>query len=81
MQDHRTLGDSQHIKMKDVFKDVYKKQGLKGFYAGLRPDLLRILPSNAIVFMVYEFIKRKIKITDSIISHWYFLLLLLSRFI
>jgi hypothetical protein len=48
--------------MTDVFKDVYQKHGMKGFYAGLKPDLLRLLPSNTIVFLVYEFMKRKIKI-------------------
>lgn len=51
--------------MSSVFEDVYKKYGIKGFYAGLKPDLLRLLPSNTIVFLVYEFMKRKIKIGNS----------------
>lgn len=49
--------------MNEVFKDVYNKHGLKGFYAGVKPDLLRLIPSNTIVFLVYEFMKRKIKIS------------------
>jgi hypothetical protein len=71
MQDSRSTGDSQHVSIKDVFKDVYQKRGIKGFYAGLRPDLLRILPSNTIVFVVYELIKRRINIADTL-SDWYF---------
>jgi hypothetical protein len=35
---------------------------MKGFYAGLKPDLVRLLPSNTIVFIVYEYMKRKIKV-------------------
>lgn len=66
MQDSRSTGDSQHVSIKDVFKDVYEKRGIKGFYAGLRPDLLRILPSNTIVFVVYELIKRRINIADTL---------------
>jgi hypothetical protein len=54
------------VSIKDVFKDVYQKRGIKGFYAGLRPDLLRILPSNTIVFVVYELIKRRINIADTL---------------
>lgn len=62
MQDHRTVGNQDLIKMSDVFRDVVNKHGMKGFYAGLGPDLLRLIPSNTIVFLVYEFMKRKIKI-------------------
>lgn len=62
MQDHRTVGNQEMIRMTDVFRDVIKKQGFKGFYAGLGPDLLRLIPSNTIVFMVYEFMKRKIRV-------------------
>lgn len=32
---------------------VYRKKGIQGFYAGLKPDLLRLIPSNSIVFLVY----------------------------
>lgn len=45
-----------------MLQDVYNKKGIKGFYAGLKPDLLRLLPSNSIVFIVYEFMKRHIHI-------------------
>ena len=43
-----------------VMKYVYKERGLKGFYGGLKPDLIRLLPSNTIVFVVYEYMKRKL---------------------
>jgi solute carrier family 25 folate transporter 32 len=53
MQDYRTAENERLISMIEVFQDIYKKQGIKGFYAGIKPDLLRLLPSNTIVFLVY----------------------------
>lgn len=65
MQDHRSAGDGELIRMTEVFRDIYQKKGTEGFYAGLKPDLLRLVPSNAIVFLVYEFMKRHIQINIS----------------
>jgi hypothetical protein len=53
MQDHRGSNSGDISSMINVCKDVYHKQGIQGFYAGLKPDLLRLLPSNTIVFLVY----------------------------
>lgn len=46
--------------MVPVVKKIFNQFGVRGFYLGLKPDLIRILPSNAIVFVVYEFIKKHI---------------------
>lgn len=56
MQDDR--GSDRNLKA--VLKKIYREFGIKGFYLGLKPDLIRILPSNAIVFVVYEFMKRQL---------------------
>ena len=37
-----------------IAKHIWKENGLRGFYSGLRVDLLRLIPSNAILFVVYE---------------------------
>ena len=39
---------------RNIVKHIYSRNGLIGFYAGLKPDLIRLVPSNAIVFIVYE---------------------------
>lgn len=57
MQDHRTNEQMGFWKVCDY---IYKERGLKGFYGGLKPDLIRLLPSNTIVFVVYEYMKRKL---------------------
>lgn len=53
MQDHRSTPTKQSLTFKETFQSVYRKKGILGFYAGLKPDLLRLLPSNSIVFLVY----------------------------
>ena len=44
-----------------IFKHIYNERGIQGFYAGLKPDLIRLLPSNTIVFIVYEYLRRTIQ--------------------
>lgn len=56
MQDDRTSTNN----FMEVLKKIYKQHGIKGFYLGLKPDLVRILPSNAIIFVVYEFMKKQL---------------------
>ena len=38
----------------DVVKQVAAKEGLRGFYKGLGPNVLRVLPSTCVTFVVYE---------------------------
>ncbi|KII93893.1 hypothetical protein PLICRDRAFT_694977 [Plicaturopsis crispa FD-325 SS-3] len=37
-----------------VTREIFHRDGLKGFYRGLAPTLLRAFPSNACAFFVYE---------------------------
>lgn len=39
---------------RDVVRQVWKKEGLAGFYKGLGPNLFRVLPSTCVTFLVYE---------------------------
>lgn len=42
---------------RDVIAQVWKREGLAGFYKGLGPNLLRVLPSTWVTFLVYEKMK------------------------
>ena len=42
----------------NIFRHIWKENGLIGFYAGIKPDLIRLIPSNAILFIVYESMKK-----------------------
>ena len=40
--------------MIDTFIKIYKNEGIKGFYKGLSPLLLKIFPSSGVFFLFYE---------------------------
>ncbi len=45
----------------DVVKRVWKEEGLLGYYKGLGPNLVRVLPSTMVTFGVYEGIMKLFK--------------------
>lgn len=46
--------DKKKMSMTKLIKNIYRAQGISGFYGGFRINLLRILPNNAIMFTSYE---------------------------
>jgi solute carrier family 25 phosphate transporter 23/24/25/41 len=53
---------SHYNGMIDAFRGIWKKEGIRGFYRGLWPNYLKVVPSIAITFLVYEQLKRLFKI-------------------
>ncbi len=53
MQNERNY-DKKNMSMFKLIKNIYKIQGISGFYGGFFINLLRILPNNAIMFASYE---------------------------
>lgn len=39
---------------RDVVGKVWRREGVRGFYKGLGPNLLRVVPSSCVTFLVYE---------------------------
>lgn len=39
---------------RDAVTQIWKQEGLRGFYRGLGPNLVRVLPSTWVTFLVYE---------------------------
>lgn len=35
-----------------------QEEGFKGLYSGLKFDLIKVLPSNAIIFVTYEYLRK-----------------------
>ncbi|XP_028761133.1 calcium-binding mitochondrial carrier protein SCaMC-3 [Neltuma alba] len=58
MQAQRPKGDSAYGGMGDVFKRTFKHEGFRGFYKGIFPNLLKVVPSASITYMVYEYMKK-----------------------
>ena len=38
----------------DCITKILRLEGIKGFYKGLSPNLLRVVPATMITFVVYE---------------------------
>jgi Mitochondrial carrier protein len=55
---------SPHVDSKsfsETFMKIYRAQGIRGLYAGLTPTMIRAAPSNAAIFLVYEWSIKHIK--------------------
>ena len=52
-QDVRSF-DKHSKRLSQVIKRTYKQEGLKAFYKGFSLNLIRMLPQNALLFLVYE---------------------------
>lgn len=40
--------------MIDTFAKIYKNEGIKGFYKGITPSVIKIFPTSGLFFLVYE---------------------------
>lgn len=47
---------------RDLIAQIWRREGFKGFYKGLGPNLLRVLPNTWVTFLVYE--KTKIALSE-----------------
>jgi solute carrier family 25 phosphate transporter 23/24/25/41 len=47
--------------MIDCFKKIFKSEGIRGFYKGLWPNYIKVVPSISITFLVYEKMKHWLK--------------------
>ncbi|KAJ8634005.1 hypothetical protein MRB53_027341 [Persea americana] len=63
----RTRMQAQHSKagagypgMSDVFWRTLRNEGLSGFYKGIFPNLLKVVPSASITYLVYETMKKSL---------------------
>jgi len=43
-----------------MIRSLLKKDGVKGFYRGLRPEVLKVVPMVGTMFTVYEMLKDKL---------------------
>ena len=63
-QDQKTpinTGQGTHFSGTSVYgmiKQTIQREGVKGLYSGLRIDLVRVLPANAITFVTFERVKK-----------------------
>ena len=44
-----------------IAQDMWRQEGVKSFYKGITPRVLRVAPGQAIVFAVYERVRKVIE--------------------
>lgn len=44
-----------------IAQDMWKQEGVRSFYKGITPRVLRVAPGQAVVFAVYERVRRIIE--------------------
>ncbi|KAG8728179.1 Fe(2+) transporter [Ceratobasidium sp. 428] len=51
--------------MRDAFRIIYERNGLRGFSRGLTPRVVTFMPSNALCWLCYEFFKTTIRTDEA----------------
>lgn len=52
---------SPYLNLRAACKQILVDEGIKGFYRGMGTNLLRVVPSCAITFSVYEAVLKKLR--------------------
>lgn len=47
---------SSVVSLSQCLRDIYLKEGVKGFYKGTVPSLVKAAPQAAVTFAAYEFV-------------------------
>jgi solute carrier family 25 carnitine/acylcarnitine transporter 20/29 len=54
MADSNIKSQRRYKGVLDTFQKLYAERGVKGFFRGLSPCLIRAAPANGVCFMLYE---------------------------
>jgi len=46
-----------YLSFSDVIGQTWRNQGIKGFYGGLGVDLVKVLPTNTILMLSFEYFR------------------------
>jgi hypothetical protein len=62
LQAQRGNSEAAYKGMSDVFWRTLKHEGISGFYKGILPNLLKVVPAASITYMVYEAMKKNLSL-------------------
>ena len=46
------------LNLRGMVRKTIREEGFKGLYSGIKFDLIRVLPNNAIIFVTYEYLRK-----------------------
>lgn len=62
LQAQQANSESAYRGMSDVFWRTLKHEGVSGFYKGILPNLLKVVPAASITYLVYEAMKKNLSL-------------------
>ncbi|BAF19932.1 Os06g0604500 [Oryza sativa Japonica Group] len=62
LQAQRANSESAYRGMSDVFWRTLQHEGVSGFYKGILPNLLKVVPAASITYLVYEAMKKNLSL-------------------
>lgn len=62
MQAQPANSEDPYRGMTDCFRRTLRREGISGFYKGLVPNLLKVVPSASITYLVYETMKKNLSL-------------------
>ncbi|XP_072964325.1 calcium-dependent mitochondrial ATP-magnesium/phosphate carrier protein 2-like isoform X2 [Typha angustifolia] len=62
LQAQRANSNTAYKGMSDVFWRTLQHEGISGFYKGILPNLLKVVPSASITYLVYENMKKSLSL-------------------
>lgn len=60
LQAQRANTAAAYTGMADVFRKTLQHEGFRGLYKGIFPNMLKVVPSASITYMVYESMKKSL---------------------
>ncbi len=66
MQRERLAGDVEYTQTWSSFRKIARNEGVLGFYKGLGANLLRVAPSSAVIFAIYERTKSELLLLNGL---------------
>lgn len=62
MQAQRYNTAASYKGMSDAFWRTLQHEGFRGFYRGIFPNMLKVVPSASITYLVYETMKKSLNL-------------------
>lgn len=52
---------TSNIRLREVIARTWKNEGFKGFYGGLGVDMVKVLPTNTILMLSFEYFRHLVR--------------------
>jgi solute carrier family 25 (mitochondrial citrate transporter), member 1 len=54
-------GETAISRITNIASEMWKQEGVRSFYKGITPRVMRVAPGQAVTFTVYEFLRSKLE--------------------